>query len=307
MSLEKKVKKEPKKRQKSEILLDNSPIKKKQIPRLSQNRKKKIVTKGLSSIDKLSEIEKDVLNIAEKIFKLKKYDIKFSIKNDSDLEKYPIIGKLFSSCVSKLHYSKKYSKEDIFLAIRNLEKECWIVPEGRRTKLEILKDDIYKKVIEIIRNNPGVHASDNKIEEKIGITRIPFIKRVITLLRYKIIRAHKIGKILHFFVMDIPPDYDELKALFLNPLIPKIIKEISKNIYISGIQLGNVLNEPVHKIHYYLKKIKALNIIKKVKDKTGKECYWISNNLLFSYNKIFKEPHFISSIPDTSTLRGQNL
>ncbi len=94
--------------------------------------------------------------------------------------------------------------------------------------------------------------------------------------------------------MDIPPDHDEMKALFLNPLIQKLIKEISQNIYISGIQLGNVLNEPVHKIHYYLKKIKDLNIIKKNKDRTGRECYWINNNLLFSYNKVFKEPHFIS-------------
>ncbi|GAI86938.1 unnamed protein product, partial [marine sediment metagenome] len=149
-------------------------------------------------------------------------------------------------------------------------------------------------------DNPGVHALDNKIEEKLGITRSPFIKRVITLLRYKIIRTHKIGKILHFFLEDIPPDHDELKALFLNPFIPKLIKEISKNIYISGIQLGNVLNEPVHKIHYYLKKIKDLNIIKKIKDKTGRECYWININLLFSYNKVFKEPHFTSSSQDTS-------
>lgn len=300
MSLERNVEKKPLKKQKREILLDNDTIKKKQIPLLSHNRKKKMTTKSLASINKLSEIEKDVLKIAEEIFKLKKYDNKFSIKNESDLEKYPIIGKLYSSCVSKLHYSKGYSKEEIFLAIRNLENECWIVPEGRRTKLEILKDDNYKNVIEFIRNNPGVHALDNKIEEKLGITRSPFIKRVLTLLRHKIIRTHKIGKIIHFFLEDIPPDHDELKALFLNPLIPKLIKEISKNIYISGIQLGNVLNEPVHKIHYYLKKIKDLNIIKKVKDKTGRECYWINNNLLFSYNKVFREPHFISQIQDTS-------
>ncbi|KKL47253.1 hypothetical protein LCGC14_2337400, partial [marine sediment metagenome] len=31
----------------------------------------------------------------------------------------------------------------------------------------------------------------------------------------------------------------------------------------------------------YLKKITALNIIKEIKDKTSRECYWISNNLLF--------------------------
>lgn len=296
MSLEKSGKKKAIKKQKIGILLDNDPIKKEQIPLLSPNRKKKIATKSLSSINKLSKIEKDVLNIAEDILKLQKYSTKFSIKNNSDLEKYPIIGKLFSSCVSKLHYSKGYSKEDIFLAIRNLESEYWIVPEGRRTKLEILNDDNYKIMIEFIENNPGIHASDNKVEEKLGITRIPFIKRVVTLLRYKIIRSHKIGKILHFFLVDIPPDHDELKALFFNPLILKLIKEISKNIYISGIQLGNILNEPVHKIHYYLKKIMDLNIIKKDKDNTGRECFWINNDLLVSYNKAFREPHFKTSI-----------
>jgi len=294
MSLERNSKKKHVKEQKREILLDNDSVKKKQIPLLSHYREKTITIKNLAPIDKLSEIEKAVLDIAEEIFKLKKYDVKFSIKNKSDIERYPIIGKLYSRCVSKLHYSKGYSKDEIFLAIQNLENECWIVSEGRRTKLEILNDDNYKNVIELIRNNPGVHALDNKIEKELGMTRSPFIKRVITLLRYKIIRVHKIGKILHFFIEEVPSYHDELKALFLNSMIRKLIKEIFKNIYISGVQLGNVLNEPVHKIHYYLKKIKDLNIIKKIKDKTGRECYWINNNLLSSYNKVFKEPDFTS-------------
>ncbi|MFX1375178.1 MAG: hypothetical protein ACFFA0_05145 [Promethearchaeota archaeon] len=298
MLLERKDKKEQTEKQKRGKLFNNNSIKKIQIPLLSRNRKKKITAKSLASIEKLTEIEKDVLNIAEEIFKLKKYDAKFSIKNKSDIEKFPIIGELFSRSFSKLHYSKGYSKDEIFLAIRTLENECWIVPEGRRTKLEILNDSNYKNVIEFIRNNPGVHALDNKIEEELGLTRTPFIKRVITLLRYKIIRTHKIGKIVHFFIEDIPSDHDELKALFLNPLIPRLIQEISKNIYISGIQLGNVLNEPVHKIHYYIKKIKELNIIKKIKDTTGRECYWINCDLLSGFNKVFKKPDFISLIRD---------
>jgi len=293
MSLERNIKKKPIKKQKREVLLDDSSIKKKQIPPISHREEQKIVTQSLTSIDKLSEIEKDVLNIAEEVFKLTKYDTKFSVKNNSDIEKFPIIRKLYSNCVTKLHYSKGYSKEDIFLAIRNLENECWIVPEGRRTKLEILNDEKYKNLIELIRNNPGVHALDNKIEGNLGITRGPIIKRVMTLLRYRIIRAHKIGKILHYFLVDILPDHDELRALFINPLTPKLIKAISQDIYTSGIQLGKVLNEPVHKIHYYLKKIKDLNVLKKIKDKTGRDCYWINSSLLFSYNKIFKEPHFI--------------
>lgn len=46
--------------------------------------------------------------------------------------------------------------------------------------------------------------------------------------------------------------------------------------------------------------LENLNTIKKIKDRTGRECYWISNNLLFSYDKVFKNPHFISFIQDTS-------
>lgn len=288
MSLERNIKKRIIKKEKREILLDDDSKPKKKI----YDRKENVVTKSLASIDQLSEIEKDVLNTAEEIFKLRKYNSKFSINTKFDIERYPIIGQLYSNCVSKFHYSKGYSKEDIFLAIRNLEKEGWIVSEGRRTKLEILDDGNYKKMIEFIRKNPGIHALDSKVEKELGITRSPFIKRIITLLRYKIIRTHKIGKIVHFFLKDTPPDYDELKALFFNPLIPKLIKEISKDIYISGIQLGNMLNEPVHKMHYYLKKIKDLEIIKKKKDKSGRNSYWINKSLLSSYNEIFEEPHF---------------
>ncbi len=288
MSLERNDKKKIIEKQKREKISVNDTILTKKI----DIRKENLARRGLTSIDQLSKIEKYVLEMAEKIFKLRKYDSKFSIKTKFDIERYPIIGQLYSSCISKFHYSKGYSKEEIFLAIRNLEKEGWIVSEGRRTKLEILNDDNYKKVIEFIGKNPGVHALDPKIEEELGITRSPFIKRVIKLIKYKIIRTHKIGKIVHFFLINTPPQYDELKALFLNPLIPKLIKEISKDKYISGIQIGNILNEPVHKIHYYLKKIKDIELIKKEKDKFGRKGYYINKILLSKYNKVFKEPQF---------------
>lgn len=288
MSLERNTRKRIIKKQKKEIVLNNDTILTEKI----DEQKKILVARGLTSIDQLSEIEKDVLDVAEEIFKLRKYDSKFSVETESDIERYPIIGQLYSNCISKFHYSKGYNKEEIFLAIRNLEKEGWIVSEGRRTKLEILKDDNYKEVIEFIEKNPGVHALDPKVDEELGISRSPFIKRVIRLLKYKIIRTHRIGKIVHFFLINTPPQYDELKALFLNPLIPKLIQEISKDKYVSGIQLGNILDEPVHKVHYYLKKIKDLEIIEKNKDKSGRRGYWINKDLLSNYNKVFKEPPF---------------
>jgi hypothetical protein len=78
----------------------------------------------------------------------------------------------------------------------------------------------------------------------------------------------------------------------LNPLIPKIIMEISKDQKTSGIKLGDILNEKVHKIHYYIKKIKALEIIKRKKNQTGRSYYWINKNMLLNYNKVFKKPDF---------------
>ncbi len=288
MSLERNAKKSIIKKQKKAISIDNDTILKEK----PDEKKEDLVMRGFSSINQLSEIEKDVLNLAEEVFKQKKYDSKFSLKTQFDIERYPIIEQLFSKCISKFHYRKGYSKEEIFLAIRTLEKEGWIVSEGRRTKLEILNDDNYKRVIEFIGKNPGIHALDHKVEKELGITRNPFLKRAIRLLKYKIIRTHKIGKLLHFFLISTPSQYDELKALFLNPLIPKIIMEISKDQKISGIQLGDILNETVHKIHYYLKKIKMLEIIKRKKNQSGRRLYWINKNLLLNYNKVFKEPNF---------------
>jgi hypothetical protein len=295
MSLERNKKKRIFKKQKGEIPLDNKKLLTKEVTEQKVVLEKQgLETRNLASFDELSEIEKDVLNIAEKIFKSRKYDKKFIIETKQDLERYPIIKQLYSNSISKLHYSKGYTKEELFLAIRNLEKEGWIVSEERRTKSEILNDKNYKKIIHFIRKNPGVHALDPKVEEELEITRSPFLKRVITLLHYNIIRAHKIGKIIHFFLIDTPPQYDKLKVLFLNPLILKLVNEISKDKFISGIQLGKILNEPVHKIHYYLKKIKELDVIIRKKENSGRKGYFLNKTLLSNYNEIFKEPNFIN-------------
>jgi hypothetical protein len=289
MELERNIKKKNIRKQKQEILSDNDTIKKKTICKENEIS----VERDLTSINNLSEIERDVLNLAEEIFKLRKYNSKFNIETKRDLERYPIIGQLYSNCISKFHYSKGYSKEELFTTIRILEKKGWIVSEGRRTKLEILKDDKYKNLIELIRRNPGIYALDQKVEEELGITRTPFIKRILVLLRYKIIRIRKIGKIVHYFLEKTPSSFDELKALFLNPLVPRIISEILKDKTISRIQLSNKLNEPVHKIHYYLIKIKNLEVVKDIRDNNGKKVLWINKDLLSDYNKVFKDPSFI--------------
>ena len=78
-------------------------------------------------VEELSEIEKDILDIAKEILKLKRYDIEFEIESESQIQKFPIIEKLYAKCIAKLSYRKGYSKEEIFLNIRGLEEKNWIV------------------------------------------------------------------------------------------------------------------------------------------------------------------------------------
>ena len=112
----------------------------------------------------LAEIEKDVLSIAEDILKLKRYDADFDIDIDTELElqKFPILEKLYAKCIAKLAYKKGYSKEDIFLAIRSLEEKSWIVTSERRTKLEILTNEKLVAILKFISDNPGIHARGMK-------------------------------------------------------------------------------------------------------------------------------------------------
>ncbi|TFF88069.1 MAG: winged helix-turn-helix transcriptional regulator [Promethearchaeota archaeon] len=243
-------------------------------------------------VEELTEIEKDVLEIAEEILKLKRYDSEFEIESKSQIQKYPIIEKLYATSISKLAYNKGYSKEDIFLSIRNLEEKNWIVTNERRTKLEILNNEKLLSILDFIRENPGVHARDDKIEEQLGITRTPFIKHVITLERFELIRSKKIGKTLHYFLEDVTEEYDEIRAIFLNPLIPKIIEEIFKDETIAISSIGEMLEVYPGTINYHLKKMKDLNMVKSVKNKEGKKIHLVNVDLLKKYNSVFKEPDF---------------
>lgn len=102
-------------------------------------KKKRQVKEPVKEETELSVIEKDVLNIAQEILKLKRYDADFDIdvSSEAELQKFPIIEKLYAKSIAKLAYRKGYSKEDIFLTIRSLEEKNWIVTNERRTKLEI--------------------------------------------------------------------------------------------------------------------------------------------------------------------------
>ncbi|MBD3340072.1 MAG: hypothetical protein GF353_13240, partial [Candidatus Lokiarchaeota archaeon] len=180
-------------------VLEESPFRQKDFELLERKkRQKELEYEEATSIEELPEIEKDVLKIAQDILKLKRYDAEFEVESKNKLQKYPIIEKLYAKCIAKLSYNKGYSKEEIFLAIRKLEEKNWIVTNERRTKLEILENEKLNEILEFIRENPGIHARDEKIEKKVGITRTPFLKHIITLERFDLIRSKKIGKTLHY-------------------------------------------------------------------------------------------------------------
>jgi predicted transcriptional regulator len=247
-----------------------------------------------TSEDELTEIEADVLEIAEDILKLKRYDAEFAIESKAEIQKYPIIEKLYAKCISKLSYNKGYSKEEIFLTIRSLEEKNWIVTNERRTKLEILNNERLMSILDFIKKNPGVHARDEKIEKELNITRTPFLKHIITLENFRLLRSKKIGKSLHYFSTDIPEidEIDTLRVIFLNPLILMIIKEILNDESISISQMGEILDMYSGTIQYHVKKLKKLNLLKSSKNQSGQKIHLVNIELLKEYNKIFKEPDF---------------
>lgn len=247
----------------------------------------------ISIVDELTKVELDILEIAKNVLKLKRYDAEFDdIESRQHLQKYPIIEKLYAKCIAKLSYSKGYSKDQIFLAIRSLEEKNWIVTNERRTKLEVLKNDKLSAVLTFIKENPGIHARDDKVQEELDITRTPFLKHIMVLERFELIRSHKIGKTLHYFLVDVPDDLDKYKVIFLNPMIPKIIEEFFKDETVSISSIGETLDVYPGTIQYHVKKLKNLDLIKSTKNSEGKKIHLINIEMLKKYNNIFGEPDF---------------
>ena len=291
MSLErrreiKKPKEKEKLKESSFRRLDFNPLQE-----VKELEKKKIEAEQI--VEELTEIEKDVLDIAKDILKLKRYEAEFEIEDGvAQIQKYPIIEKLYAKCIGKLSYNKGYSKEEIFLAIRNLEVKNWIVTSERRTKAEVLENQKLSNILEFIRRNPGIHARDDKVENELKITRTPFLKHIMTLERFKLIRSKKIGKSLHYFAISIPEDLDKYKVIFLNPLIPKIIEELFKDETIQISKIGKNLDTYSGTIQYHINKLKERDLLKTSKNQSGKKIHLINIELLKNYNEIFKEPDF---------------
>ncbi|MBY8984774.1 MAG: winged helix-turn-helix transcriptional regulator [Candidatus Lokiarchaeota archaeon] len=281
------------KKQKEKDLLEESSFRRLNFSPLQEVKepiKKELKEEKL--IEELTEIEKDVLDIAKNILKLKRYDAEFAIESEGQIQKYPIIEKLYAKCIAKLSYRKGYSKEEIFLAIRTLEEKTWIVTNERRTKLEVLTNEKLVNILNFIKENPGIHARDEKVERELKITRTPFLKHVMTLERFNLIRSKKIGKSLHYFLDEVPEDYDQFKIVFLNSLILKILEEILKDDTISVSLIGETLDIYPGTILYHLNKLKKLNLVRSTKNKEGTKIFLVNIELLKVYNEFFREPDF---------------
>ncbi len=113
-----------------------------------------------------------------------------------------------------------------------------------------------------------------------------------TLERFKLIRSKKIGKSLHYFLADVPEDYDKFKVVFSNPLIPKIIEEIFKEEGIAISKIGDQLQVYAGTVQYHLKKLKTLDLVKSVKTQNNQKIQVINIELLKKFNEFFDEPDF---------------
>ncbi|HEY0087226.1 MAG TPA: hypothetical protein VGB37_00185, partial [Candidatus Lokiarchaeia archaeon] len=169
MSLEKR--KETKEEEKKRILEESTFRRDSFAPleQISESKKEKSVSKVIVKekliTDELTQLEQEVLEIAKEILKLKRYDTDFEIDSEQEIQKYPIIEKLYAKCIAKLSYKEGYSKNDIFLAIRSLDEKSWIVTNDRRTKIEILENEKLMSILNFVKQNPGIHARDERIND----------------------------------------------------------------------------------------------------------------------------------------------
>ncbi len=233
----------------------------------------------------LSPLEKDVVEIAKTILKKKKYPATLDMERVEMMS--PLVEQLYAKCIARLTYTKGHSKESIFSTIQSLKEKQWIVTDQRRTRREILSSPILTKVIQFIHDHPGTHARDERITQEIGITRNPFIKHIIVLDAFGLIRTKKIGRTQNYFIKNVPEIFDDFVVLFTNPLVTNIIRLLKQEENIGLSEIARRLDVYHGAIQYHIKTLVRMNIIFK------KEKHFIVNSeLLKRYNSIFKDPPF---------------
>jgi DNA-binding transcriptional ArsR family regulator len=233
----------------------------------------------------LSPLEKDVVEIAKTILKKKKYPATLDMERVEMMS--PLVEQLYAKCIARLKYTKGHSKEEIFSTIQSLKKKQWIVTDQRRTRREILSSPILTKVIQFIHDHPGTHARDERITKEIGITRNPFIKHIIVLDAFGLIRTKKIGRTQNYFIKNVPEIFDDFVVLFHNPLVTNIIRLLKQEENIGLSEIARRLDVYHGAIQYHIKTLVRMNIIFK-----QEKHFHVNSELLVRYNSIFKDPPF---------------
>ncbi|MBN2153233.1 MAG: hypothetical protein JW839_17395 [Candidatus Lokiarchaeota archaeon] len=210
--------------------------------------------------DDLTDIEKDVLRVAKNSLKKKRYEA------DIGFDPYtPMVEKIVGDCLAKYQAQKGYSKDGIIETLKALEEQRWIVTAERRTKEEILNDALYGNITRFLEAYPGTHARDDRVQQKLGITRNPFLKHVLVLDRFQLVKKYKFGKLWNFFAPSFNEDdkVAELVVVMYNDIVRQLIRLLLKNPGSTLVELAKSIIPPVYHgaIQYHLKKLEELGLV----------------------------------------------
>ncbi|QEE17806.1 hypothetical protein DSAG12_03644 [Promethearchaeum syntrophicum] len=234
--------------------------------------------------ENLSTLEKSVLDIAKSILKKKKYNSSLEVDRVETMS--PLVEQLYSKCIARLTHTQGFSKESIFACIKDLIQNKWMVTEQRRTRREILQAETLKNVLNFIHEHPGTHARDTLIEEELHITRNPFIKHVMVLEAFGLVRSKRIGRTQNYFLENVPEIFDDFVVLFLNPLVTNILMILIKE-KVGLSEVARRLGVYHGAIQYHIKNLISMNLINKVDNSLN-----VNTELLRRYNDLFKVPPF---------------
>jgi predicted transcriptional regulator len=251
-------------------------------------------------LSELTEIERDVLSIAEDILKKKKYAAE--IETERVEKATPIVEKIYSKAIGKFENQKGYTKQAIFAAIQSLEQKKWLITGQRMTKEEILNNPIKRQILSFIEKYPGIHARDPKISEELHITRNPFIKHIAALEAFDLIRSIKVGATLNYFPHDLPDVFDDLAILFQNPIVMDIVKTFIESKNVTLMDLAEKIGVYHRAIQYHIKFLVDHNvlIVRELEDvstdgekaDSRRKYYSVNIGLLERYNRLFRIPPF---------------
>jgi predicted transcriptional regulator len=221
-----------------------------------------LIADELASIEyeDLTDIEKDVLRVARDSLKKKRFEVEISFEPLT-----PMVEKIVGDCLAKYQAQKGYAKDTIINTLKALEDQRWIVTAERRTKDEILGDDLYQDIIKFLESYPGTHARDERVQQQLGITRNPFLKHILVLDRFQLIQKRKFGKLWNFFALSFKEDEKiaELVVVLYNDIVRQLIRLLIKNPGATLVELARNIIPPVYHgaIQYHLKKLEELGFV----------------------------------------------